>query len=110
MVRKRILKTVQEYLVEISKKYVVEKAFLFGSVVSGNSDKNSDIDIAIILLTVPDFFEIQLDLMKLRRKFDLRIEPHLFSIKDFNESNPFVAEILKTGMEINVKQLERQIN
>jgi hypothetical protein len=38
--------------------------------------------------------------MKLRRKFDNRIEPHPFSESDFNTSNPLAKEILKNGLEI----------
>jgi len=38
--------------------------------------------------------------MKLRTDNDILIEPHPFSIIDFNTSNPMVYEILKTGIEI----------
>ena len=41
--------------------------------------------------------------MKLRRKIDLRIEPHPFMIGDFNLSNLVVNEILKHGIIINDK-------
>jgi hypothetical protein len=36
-------------------------------------------------------------LMKLRRKFDLRIEPHPFHYSDFYSNNPFANEIKKIG-------------
>ena len=39
-------------------------------------------------------------LMKLRRKFDTRIEPHAFRESDFDISNPLAKEILTTGLEI----------
>jgi len=38
--------------------------------------------------------------MKLRRQFDTRIEPHVFSETDFGISHPLAGEILKTGFEI----------
>jgi hypothetical protein len=38
--------------------------------------------------------------MKLRRKIDLRIEPHPFMISDFIKENPVVNEILKSGILI----------
>jgi hypothetical protein len=38
--------------------------------------------------------------MKLRRKFDTRIEPQVFRESDFHISNPLANEILKTGIEI----------
>jgi len=39
-------------------------------------------------------------MMKLRRKVDLRIEPHPFVYTDFNPDNPVVYEILKSGIQI----------
>ena len=47
-----------------------------------------------------DTFDMQVKLMKLRRKFDTRIEPHAFRESDFEISNPLANEILKTGLEI----------
>jgi hypothetical protein len=40
------------------------------------------------------------ELMKLRRKFDTRMEPHPFSEPDFNLSNPLAWQIIQTGFEI----------
>ena len=47
--------------------------------------------------------DIQLELMRLRRKIDSRIEPHPFRERDFEQSNPIVNEILRYGQEISVK-------
>ena len=44
--------------------------------------------------------EMQLELMRLRRKIDSRIEPHPFREVDFDISNPIVNEIVKYGQEI----------
>ncbi len=41
--------------------------------------------------------------MRLRRKIDLRIEPHPIKEQDFNSMNPFAYEIAKTGIEIDVE-------
>jgi len=40
--------------------------------------------------------------MILRRKNETIIEPHLFDQTEFNSSNPFANEILKTGLEIKL--------
>jgi hypothetical protein len=40
--------------------------------------------------------------MKLRRKVDLRIEPHPFDYSDFNRNDPMVDEILKYGITLEV--------
>ena len=50
---------------------------------------------------VDDIIDTQIELMKLRRKIDLRIEPHPFAYDDFNINNPVVDEILKFGININ---------
>ena len=88
------------YIESISSKYVISKAILFGSFAKGTNHDDSDIDIAIIVSNGVDIIDIQIDLMKLRRKIDLRIEPHPFMVGDFNCSNPVVNEILKYGIVI----------
>jgi len=39
-------------------------------------------------------------MMKLRRRIDLRIEPHPFILSDFNQNDPLVNEILKYGIRL----------
>ena len=78
----------------------ITKVYLFGSSAKGTPDINSDIDIAIIFRDFPDSFDMQVQLMKLRRKFDTRIEPHPFRETDFNNTNPMANEILLSGIEI----------
>ena len=78
----------------------IKKVFLFGSYATGNFNENSDIDLAIIFENLSDSFDMQVELMKMRRKFDTRIEPHPFSESDFNPFNPLAREILENGLEI----------
>ncbi len=78
----------------------VKQAYIFGSSVKGTMTEDSDIDLAIIFKKLSDTFDMQVELMKLRRKFDSRIEPHAFREADFQSSNPLANEILKTGQEI----------
>ncbi|MDP3462359.1 MAG: nucleotidyltransferase domain-containing protein [Bacteroidales bacterium] len=77
-------------------------AYLFGSFAKNNQRPESDIDIALIIdnLRDSDKFDIQVQLMLLAAKFDSRIEPHPLSRQDFLSDNPFVYEIVKTGIEI----------
>ncbi len=92
-----------EYLKAVPKdKYQLSKAFLFGSYARDNQHEDSDIDLAIVIKNLADPFKAQIELMKLRRRFDLRIEPHPFRESDFNAQNPVVSEILKYGQEIPV--------
>lgn len=100
MVNQRVIETVNQYIMIIPKDLGLKKAYLFGSFAKGNEKEESDIDIALVLENMPDFFYTQKQLMKLRRKIDLRIEPHPIKEQDFNSLNPFAYEIEKTGIEI----------
>lgn len=93
------LKIAELYINSISNKYTILQAFLFGSFARGNYNEDNDIDIAIVIKGATDIIDAQIDLMKLRRKVDLRIEPHPFRLQDFNINNPVVNEILKYGIE-----------
>ena len=95
-----IIKIVQEYIRAVKSKFSLQKAILFGSYAKGDFMPDSDIDIALILNGRGDMIQTQIDLMKLRRKIDLRIEPHPFASNDFNSSNPVVSEIMKYGIEV----------
>jgi hypothetical protein len=38
--------------------------------------------------------------MKLTRRVDLRLEPRSFAKTDFDETNPYIKEIIETGVRI----------
>jgi len=102
MVNKKIIETAERFAKQIPQSLKVKKAYLFGSYANGTEREESDIDIAIVLGNMTDFYETQMQLMRIRRKIDLRIEPHPISEKDFNDLNPFAFEIKKTGIQINM--------
>lgn len=101
MDKRATLKVVKKYITFLrDNKFNIQKAYIFGSYAKGSFHEDSDIDLAIIMSNLPDTFDMQVELMKLRRKFDTRIEPHPFDETDFNTSNPFANEILRTGIQI----------
>jgi predicted nucleotidyltransferase len=100
MVNQSIIETAERFAKLIPADLMVKKTYLFGSYAKGNEREESDIDIAIVLGNMNDFFDTQMQLMRLRRKIDLRIEPHPISENEFNDSNPFAFEIKRTGIEI----------
>jgi len=100
MDKKQALLVARKYINVVKDFYPIQKALLFGSFAKGNYNENSDIDIAIIFRRIDDVIQRQIELMKLRREIDLRIEPHPFDAKDFNKLNPVAYEIIKYGMEI----------
>ncbi len=102
MVNQSIIETAERFTKLIPAEWDVKKAYLFGSYAKGNEREESDIDIAVVLGNMPDFFDAQKQLMRLRRKVDLRIEPHPISENEFNASNPYALEIQKTGINLSL--------
>ncbi len=101
MDKKTAVRIAGEYVEFIRKKDPdIKKAYIFGSFAKGTDREDSDIDLAIIFKNLTDTFDMRVRLMKLRRQFDTRIEPHPFSESDFQISNPLADEIMKTGVEI----------
>lgn len=95
-----IINIVKKYINEISKKFNIKGVYLFGSYAKGTDNKDSDIDVAIILDSDANTFDLMLELMMLTQNIDLRIEPHPIKENDFEEGNPFVEEIKTTGFKV----------
>lgn len=100
MVDQSVIDTAKLYLQKIPLSMELRKAYLFGSYAKGVEHSGSDIDLAIVVGKMDDFFSTQMQLMRLRRTIDLRIEPHPILEGDFNIQNPFAYEIQKTGIEL----------
>ena len=94
--------------IEIAHKYAevvratfdLQKVILFGSYAKGINRNDSDIDIAVVFSDYNNRLDRQIELMKLTRMVDTRIEPHPFKETEFKISNPFVNEIMMYGQEI----------
>ncbi len=95
-----IQNSIKKYIKEISKHYNIEEVYLFGSYAKGTNHKDSDIDIAIIINSDNNVFDLMVELMMLTQDIDLRIEPHPIKVKDFEDGNPFVQEIIDTGIKV----------
>ena len=81
----------------------IERAVLFGSYAGGYAHEWSDIDVALVS---PDFSGVRFYDRKTLNPFmlnvDTRIETHPFRPEDFTEDDPFVKEIMRTGVELQV--------
>jgi len=72
---------------------------LFGSLINGNFNENSDIDIAVIMESLDEkYWELYKILNRLTRNIDNRIEPVLLQTKD--DQTGFLSTVLKTGVEL----------
>ena len=97
-----IMNIIKKYVEKICENYKVEAIILFGSYAKGTNNEDSDIDIAIITDDFTnDIIDEELNLMRLRRKIDTRIEPHLIRIEDYkNVETPLIQEIIDTGIKV----------
>lgn len=88
---------------KLAKNYLkYTKAFLFGSYVNGQPREDSDIDIAFFVDNLgegEDYYSLLIQLNKLTRKVDSRIEPHIF---ESNTKSGFGEFIKLNGEVINL--------
>jgi predicted nucleotidyltransferase len=80
----------------------IERVYLFGSYAKGTARKLSDVDIAFFFygLSDDDIFKLQKQLFHMTQDFNGWFEPLAFSMSDLDTDNPFVNEILRTGIEL----------
>ena len=98
-----VIKKVRNYAKEINNSGVnLRKVILFGSYAKGTQHEWSDIDVALVaddftgvgILDTPRFSRIGI------KKPYIGIEPRTYPTDYFIESDPFIEEIKKTGIEI----------
>jgi len=99
MDKREAISKVRAYKQLLNDYFELEKVYLFGSYAKDTFEKDSDIDVAIVVNHIEgDYFSVNPLLWKLRRQVDDRIEPILIE-KDNDHAN-FLEEIQKYGIEI----------
>lgn len=98
----RIMEIIKRYVEKVCEEYQIKTIILFGSYAKGTEHEDSDIDIAVITDDIKtDRFDEEIKLMQLRWDIDLRIEPHIISISDYeNNETPLVVEVKNTGIKV----------
>ena len=92
---------INDFVNEVKRNIQVKTIYLFGSFVNGRNSRYSDIDVAIVSDDFMGFkFEDRKKINPIILKINTNIEIHPFTSKEFEEKNPFVKEILKTGKRI----------
>ena len=78
----------------------IEAVYLFGSYAKGTANKDSDIDVALVVNHFEgDFFDVIPPIWRLIEKVDFRIEPHVIA-RDTDYAG-FLDEIQHTGIRID---------
>ena len=82
----------------------ITKLVLFGSYAKGTADKQSDIDICFFLDNYGGKERVDIigELLGLIRNGEY-FEPIVFPTSEIQNDNPFVKEILRTGIEIELQ-------
>ena len=85
--REEIINIIEHYAEELRKEIHLEQLYLFGSYVSGTANSDSDINVLVVSSDFSDdIMENQMLLRRIRRKIDLRIEPHPVKTEDLEHS------------------------
>ena len=98
-----IIDIIKDYVNDVRSVFPVDKAVVFGSYAKGTADAQSDIDICFFLDNYGgkrrlDIIEELLGLIDNGEYF----EPIVFPTSEIQNDNPFVKEILRTGVEIDL--------
>ena len=94
---------VANYANDVRNVFPVHKVVLFGSYAKGTATNQSDIDICFFLDNFGDKRRVDIikELLGLMRKYKgVYFEPIVFPTAEIQNDNPFVKEILRTGIEI----------
>ena len=101
-----VKKIIQQYIADVKRAMPIDKVYLYGSHAKGTQRENSDVDICFFseAFETRRSFDILTDLFYLKIKYDkdVLIEPNAFPTSELYNDNPFVKEILRTGLEIPV--------
>ena len=97
-----VMEEARRYADEARRLLPVDKVYLFGSYAKGTADALSDVDICFFLRDYDgrERVDLGIHLLRIARDFHAYFEPLVFETADIERKNPFVNEILRTGIEI----------
>jgi len=99
-----VKRLVESYANDVRNHFPVDKVVLFGSYAKGTADEQSDIDVCFFLKSFGDKRRIDIltELLGLMRKYKgVYFEPTVFPTDEIQNDNPFVKEVLRTGIELS---------
>ena len=98
----------REYVADVSRELPVEKAVLFGSHVNKTATELSDVDICFFMKSYNGKRKVDLVAQILgiggEKYCRIGFEPIVFETSEIERGNPFVREILETGVELFNKE------
>jgi predicted nucleotidyltransferase len=100
---KAVKQHVENYARDVCEVFPVDKVVLFGSYAKGLATEQSDIDVCFFLSSFENKRRVDIikELLRLMRKYKgVYFEPTVFPTDEIQNDNPFVKEILRTGVEL----------
>jgi predicted nucleotidyltransferase len=94
---------VKNFADEVRKQFSVGKVILYGSYAKGTATKDSDVDVCFFLTNINDdnWFDISRQIFEISHEYlDNYIEPRVYHVNDLDDNNPFIEEVIRTGIEI----------
>jgi DNA polymerase sigma len=98
-----IKQVVQDYVADVKNAMPIDHAFLYGSYAKGTATEHSDIDLCFFSDSFDDMSSIDImrQLFKLSYKYKgYDIQPRGYPTSELDNDNPFIKEILRTGLEL----------
>lgn len=96
MDKEQVVEKVRRYSEAVRRDFDVEKIVLFGSYAKGTARENSDIDVAVVVRSMPqDWLSSSARLFRLTRDIDVNIEPVM--LDESQDKSGFLEEIERTG-------------
>ena len=80
--------------------------YMFGSMVNGNIHEYSDIDLAVWDSKFTGAMHLDYDTLKQLLVKHQNIELHPYNTSDTEDTNPFIAVIKKTGIQLPIEHLD----
>ena len=97
---------INKYVTEVKATLPIDKVYLYGSYANGTAQWDSDVDLCFFSASFADenIMYVIGRLFELKRQYNryLCLEPNAFPLSELDNDNPFVKEILRTGVEINL--------
>jgi predicted nucleotidyltransferase len=99
-----VTKIARQYIDDVRAKIPLDRAYLYGSYAKGTAHKDSDVDICLFSKSFEGASRIDVltEMCLLTDKYNRQvdIEPNSFPTSELDNDNPFVKEVLRTGIEL----------
>ena len=99
-----VIKYSKQYIEDVKKAMPIDKVYLYGSYAKNEQRADSDVDLCFFSAAFAERpkWDILTQLFLLKHKYDgaIAIEPNAFPTSEIGSGNPFVNEVIQTGIEL----------